>query len=241
MRVIRHRLRSEAGFTLVELLAGMAISMVILLAAFELLDSSVRLTHRTEQRVGATQRGRQAMDTMTRALRSQVCLAKAQPIVEAKWSGSVQSLTFYSDFSDASGATPPQRRVLAYDRAAGTITESVFIGTISGTTVSYTTPPRVTQLLQDVAPNPDVAVDGSGNRPVFRFYKFDTAPKPTWSGPLALPLSAADRVAVTKISIAFGVRREKGPTSEAPLSVQEDDVFVRAADPNLTNPTPTCA
>jgi type II secretory pathway pseudopilin PulG len=241
MQLIRRRLRSEAGYTLIELLAGMAISMVVLLAAFELLDSSVTLTHRTEQRVGATQRGRQAMDTMTRALRSQVCLDKTEPIAEGKWNGTVQSVTFYADFSDGSGTTPPQKRVLAYDRAAGTITESVYAGTVSGSTVTYTTPPRVTTLLDDVAPNPDVPVDASGNRPVFRFYKFDTAPKPAWIGPLALPLSATDKAAVTKIAIAFGVRRENGPASEDPMSVQSDEVFVRAADPNITNPTPTCA
>jgi type II secretory pathway pseudopilin PulG len=235
------RARSEAGFTLIELLAGMAIAMVIVLAAFTLMDNSMQLTLHTQSRVDAQSRGRTALDTMVRELRSQVCLDKAPPIVEARWSGDRQILTFYADFSDGSGTVPPQRRVLTYDISDATITESVFDGTGTPPATTYTQPPRVTTLLDDVAPSPDVAPDSSGNRPVFRFYRFDTSPKPLWVGPLNVPLVDADRIAVTKVGIAFGVRGSGAPAADQPLAVLQDDVFVRSADPNLTSPTPTCA
>ena len=235
------RARSEAGFTLVELLAGMAIAMVIVLAAFTLMDNSMQVTMRTQSRVDAQTRGRDALETMVRELRSQVCLDKDPPIADARWTGDRQILTFYADFSDGSGTVPPQRRVLTYDVSDATITESVFDGTGTPPATTYSQPPRVSVLAEDVAPSPDVAPDASGNRPVFRFYRFDTSPKPLWVGPLTVPLADSDRVAVTKVGVAFGVRRSGAPASEKPLAVLQDDVFVRSADPNLTSPTPTCA
>jgi len=235
------RIRSQEGFTLIELLAGMAVAMIVLVASFALLDSSVRLTATTQARVDASSRARLALDTMTRELRSQVCLDKAEPIVSAGWSGNVQSVTFYADFSDGSGTIPPQRRTLAYDSSAGTITESVWDGSGTPPATTYNSPPRVSVLLSDVAPDPDTPVDGSGGRPVFQFYKFDASPTPMWMGPLALPLSNADRSAVTKVSLAFGVRRQDAPAGEEPITVLRDDIFVRSADPNLTSSVPTCA
>jgi hypothetical protein len=99
----------------------------------------------------------------------------------------------------------------------------------------------VTTLATDVAPDTDVPADASGKRPVFRFYKFDGSTPPQYLGPLALPLSAADSSAVTKVGIAFATRREDAPASDPPLATMQDDVYVRSADPNLTSPTPSCS
>ena len=245
MPLTADRLRSEDGFTLVELLAGMAIAVVILLAAFDLLDMTVSMTAKTQARTEATARGRQALDTMERALRSEVCLDKDQPIVDANWTGATQTVTFYADFGDGSGTAPPQRHVLAYDSAAGTITETVYTGVYQGTgnppTAVYATPPEVTTLATDVAPDTDFPADASGRRPVFRFYKFDASTPPQFVGPLALPLTAADSSAVTKVAIAFAVRGADTAASDPPLATMQDDVYVRSADPNLTSPTPACS
>jgi type II secretory pathway pseudopilin PulG len=239
------RVRSEDGFTLVELLAGMAIAMIVLLAAFDLLDTTVSVTARTQARVDANSRGRQALDTMIRSLRSEVCLDKDQPIVDANWTGGTQTVTYYADFSDGSGAAPPQKHVLAYDSAAGTITQSVYTGTYQGTgnppPATYTAAPEVTTLATDVGPDMDFPADASGRRPVFRFYKFDGSTPPNFVGPLALPLTAADSGAITKVGIAFATRPADAPATATPLAVMQDDVYVRSADPNLTSPTPTCA
>ena len=245
MSVITARLRSEDGFTLIELLAGMAIAMVILLAAFDLLDMTVTFTGKTQARSEATARGRQALDSMERSLRSEVCLDKDQPIVDATWAGGTETVTFYADFSDGSGAAPPQRHVLAYDSVAGTITDTVYTGVYQGTgnppTAVYNGAPEVTTLATDVTPDADLPPDASGRRPVFRFYKFDGSTPPRFVGPLALPLSTADSSAITKVGIAFATRREGAPASEAPLVTMQDDVYVRSADPNLTSPTPACS
>ena len=75
------RLRREDGHTLPELLTALGMATVILLATFALLDHVMKRTAETQARVEATQRGRQAMDTMSRALRSSVCLSGTVPAV----------------------------------------------------------------------------------------------------------------------------------------------------------------
>ena len=95
------RLRSQDGFTLPELLTAMAMGTIILLGAFGLLDTAMRRTSETQLKVEATQRGRQALDLVTRQLRSQVCLDTATPaVLEA----TPTSVTFYADLSNGSGA-----------------------------------------------------------------------------------------------------------------------------------------
>ena len=81
MRPRLRQLRSdERGFTLPELLIAMAIGLIVLLAAFMLLDRAV--SARPGRRPpGRLQRGRLAMELITRQLRSQVCLGDAtEPI-----------------------------------------------------------------------------------------------------------------------------------------------------------------
>ena len=109
------RARSQSGHTLMELVVAMAIGMGILLIAFHLLDRSLGLTREVSDRVDAVQRGRLAMDTMTRQLRSQVCLGANAALVDA----SADSVTFYSNL----GTTGvPEKDTFTFDEAAGTVT-----------------------------------------------------------------------------------------------------------------------
>jgi len=71
---MRRRLRQlssdESGFTLPELLTAIVIGMVVLMAAFMLLDRTVASTARVSDRQEAVQRGRLTMELITRQLRS---------------------------------------------------------------------------------------------------------------------------------------------------------------------------
>ena len=104
--VMTGRLRREDGFTIPELLITISMSMIIALAGFGLLDTSIRRTGETQRRVEATQRGRQALDQMTRQLRSQVCLSATTPAMAV---ASPLSATFYVDLSNHS--KPVEQRV----------------------------------------------------------------------------------------------------------------------------------
>ena len=94
-----------------ELIIAMSIGLMTGLAAYAVIDTSVKQTNAIAGRVNATQRGRLVMDTMTRQLRSQVCFS---PIVPALIDASDDKVTFYTDLSD--GSRLLEKRELAYSR-----------------------------------------------------------------------------------------------------------------------------
>ena len=111
------RLRHESGVTLVELMVAMMIGTMTILAVYGVLDTSIKQSTRIAGRVNATQRGRIAMDTITRQLRSQVCYSATVP---ALVSGTDDVVRFHADLSD--GSTAIQQREIAFDPTARTIT-----------------------------------------------------------------------------------------------------------------------
>ena len=104
------RLRSQAGVTLVELIAAMAIGVITLLAVFAVLDTSVKQSNAVAGRVNATQRARLAMDTITRQLRSQICISATAPAIIA---GTEKSVKFHVDLTDR--LRPVEQRELVFD------------------------------------------------------------------------------------------------------------------------------
>ena len=68
-------IRRDQGFTLVELMIGMGIGLIVIAGGMTILDSTLRISRTTQGRVDTAQRGRIAMETLTRTLRSQVCLS----------------------------------------------------------------------------------------------------------------------------------------------------------------------
>src|SRR5687767_6796050 len=69
MRLTRARLRSESGMTLAELLVGMLVMSVVMLALMSLLDAAVKTAPRDEERANSIREGQTAMHVMTRELR----------------------------------------------------------------------------------------------------------------------------------------------------------------------------
>jgi prepilin-type N-terminal cleavage/methylation domain-containing protein len=84
---MRRRLNSERGMTLPEVMVTMVISMILSLATFALVDVTMRQTGEISDRVDGVQRGRVAMDLMTRQLRSQVCLGASAPAARSVVAG----------------------------------------------------------------------------------------------------------------------------------------------------------
>src|SRR4051794_28138499 len=78
---LRARLRSERGFTIIEMLVASAIGVVVLLVLLNLLDATQTATSRVTARVDGTQRGRTAMEQVTQRLRSQTCVSSLTPII----------------------------------------------------------------------------------------------------------------------------------------------------------------
>jgi prepilin-type N-terminal cleavage/methylation domain-containing protein len=228
----RPSLSDERGFTLTELLTAMLIGMIVLLAAFMVLDRSFTASGQIADRSEALQRGRQAMDLMTRQLRSQVCLGKTNaPIISA----SDSSVSFYGDLSD--GTTNVQRRTLIWDSTTKQITQSIVpgVGTYPNLTFTGTATPR--QLLTNV----EQILDNGTPRAIFRYYGYVPGTTTGALEPLAAPLSTANLSRVAVIKIGFRTFPAKSMANDSNSVVLEDEVYARVAIPTSPEDGPLCA
>ncbi len=240
------RLRAQEGFTLPELLTTMSISIIVLLGAFGLLDVVMKRTGETRARVETAQVGREALETITQQLRSQVCPSTSIASLAA---ASANSVTFYADLSNGAAAVKDrvQKRVLTYDPVARTITQSVYLPTGVGTATTPPGPtfPATASSTRVLAAN----VDPDGQS-IFRYYAYapGTAATSTTAATAATPTvelttltTAADRARIARIQIAF-VAKSANPTMGARGALTlHDQVVLRAADPNDLAPVPKCA
>jgi len=224
------RLRSEHGFTLPELMVAMAIGLMTVIAVYTVLDTSMKQTSRIAGRVNATQRGRIAMDIMTRQLRSQVCYSA---VVPALVSGTDDAVKFHVDLTD--GSKPIEQHELAYDAPSRTLNERIWPGV--GSPLTFPTRTINRQITGEVTRA--TAADGSVI-PVFKYYAYNTATPPRPALALATPLSAADLARVAKIEVAFVALPPGGSPTASSASTLQNEVYVRVADPNDPAPTPTC-
>jgi prepilin-type N-terminal cleavage/methylation domain-containing protein len=235
MRVTRRlRLADERGFTLPELLVAMSVGLIVLLAAFMLVDRTFSASGQIADRSDALQRGRQAMELMTRQLRSQVCVGEAdRPIVSA----SGNSVSFYADLSDSNRV---QLRTLSYNPTTRRITQAIIAGAGTYPDLTFTSPPSTTILLTRVEP----VMDGTAPRAIFRYYGYDSTGALQLLGPppsspqSALPATAVGRVAVIKVG--FRSFADRNLTRDADSTVIENDVYVRIADPEQLEEGPQC-
>jgi hypothetical protein len=222
---LRARLRSERGFTVVETVVAAAVGSVVMLAIFFLLDTSVKQSSGVNARVDSTQRGRAAMESITRELRSQVCFAfpsTAPPV--SLTAASDYSVTFYG-FS-GSGTFVPSRRTIWWDTNTNSIKESVEPGVPAAGPVTSFGTAQTRTILTDVKPplKPAPAPPNTSDV-VFSYQRTDG----TALG--ATPLSATDLGRVGRIVVRFNTTPATKGSSTQTTSF-ESQVFVRTADPN---------
>lgn len=223
-------MRREDGFTLVELLLGMAVGLVILLAGFKTLDTFGVATATVVTRTDNTQRGRLALDGMIRALRSQACTGPAGPSLLA---GSPTSISFVADLGD--GTTAPQKRTLAYDATTRDVSETRVAGTRTATGIQFTSPQRnLGVVLRDVEP-----VDAA--TPMFGFWVYDTATPPRPSVALTGTLAPADLGRVARITVGVKVGPSANQRDRQTSANLQDEVFLRSVDPSDPVPLPLCS
>jgi len=230
------RIRSQAGVTLIELIAAMAIGVITLLAVFAVLDTSVKQSNAIAGRVNATQRARLAMDTITRQLRSQMCISATAPAII---SGTNDSVKFHVDLTDR--LRPIEQRELVFNPTTQTLTQSTWSGVVgaSGAT-TWPNPPAVKLLLDDVTRRPIPPLPAPQDTAFFHYYAYSLADPPRPTILLPTPLTLADRARVAKIELGFTALPPRAKPSPASSVTLQNEVYVRVADPNDPAPTPTC-
>ena len=128
-------------------MVAMMIGTMTILAVYGVLDTSIKQSTKIAGRVNATQRGRIAMDTITRQLRSQVCYSATVP---ALVSGTDTAVKFHVDLTD--GAKPIEQHEIFYNSTARTLTERVWPGV--GSPLSFPTQTVTRQITDGVVQRP---------------------------------------------------------------------------------------
>jgi prepilin-type N-terminal cleavage/methylation domain-containing protein len=240
---LRSRIQSvrsdESGFTLVELLAAMVIGMIVLMAAFLLLDRATSASTEIADRQEAVQRGRMAMERITRQLRSQVCLGdETEPITY----GDDNQIVFYTDLGAGSlnGDSIEQRR-LSFVEAAGTarIVQDIF-GRTGGSypDLTFSTLPTQSEVLMYKASR---LLDDGVNRPFLRYYGFVLEDgEPGELERLSTPLSPDDASRTVMVRVGFAALPDRKNPNDRLATGMETDVYVRLADPSKPLEGPRC-
>jgi Tfp pilus assembly protein PilW len=217
----RARLAREEGFSLVEILVALPISIVVLMAIFTMMNVSIRQSATVTDRVDAVQRGRTAMERITRVMRSQVC---PMTTGTAFTSADSNTMTLYADMTG--GASEPQRHTLTYSTTANTITEDIYAGTGTWPSLVFpNTPTQTRQVLRNVTPVSGV--------PVFRYYGYD-ANGAVSTTPMTTPVASAQLPRIVYVEASFVANPIR--TSPSPKTTTfQGGATVRTADP--TKPT----
>jgi type II secretory pathway pseudopilin PulG len=237
MSSLLDRLRSnQSGMTLVELTVGMAIGLVVTFASLAVLQRAEVASNEIVDRQDAMQRGRLAMEQITRQLRSQVCLGEsAEPITY----GDGTSITFYGDLSD--GSQNIAKRTLAFTAPAGAtpgkIREYTYAGVGSYPNLTFPGTPTTSRVLLNGAKQ---VVASSASQPIFRYYAFQPGSPNGDLLQLSTPLSAADASRTVMVRIAFVSLPERTKPRDFDSTTLQNDVYVRLADPTRPVEGPRC-
>jgi Tfp pilus assembly protein PilW len=232
MRNAGRRMSDEGGFSLTELLVAVTIGMVIVMAALAVFDRTISASGQIADRSEALQRGRQAMELISRQLRSQVCVGDTPPIV----AGSDLSVTFYADLTDGTPANPIKKRTLSYSTTTDTISESVASSTGTYPNLTFGTA-TTTPLLSKV----DQILETNGTlRPMFRYYGYQTGTTNGTLVQLSAPLSATDVARVAVIKVGFRAFAMRPISKDSDSTVLENDVYTRTAVPTELQGQPEC-
>jgi Tfp pilus assembly protein PilW len=236
----RVNLRSEAGYSLTELVVTMGVGTIVLLAIFLIVDTLWVQTARVQDRVDNVQRGRQAMENITQTLRSQVCLGAGIPAISQ---ADDNSMTYYADLGDENFTPNKYRLVYDPNTNGGAITESFYPGT--GTPPNVTFPVNPTKQ-RTLITNATRYTDPSTGQvvPVFRYYAFTSTPvtpnqlqaTPLDGTPSSTAANAAARTVKVSISFTANPSRQTNRTK----SLFQNYVYVRTSDPSDPDHSPQC-
>ncbi len=232
---------NERGFTLVELLVGMAISVVVLIGILTLVEVTTRGSARVAARVEVDQRARTTLQRLLDELHSTCVSPNVLPVVAASngYTSDSNNLIFLQQTGSAVSPTPDEHVV---SLEGDTLKERTYPAT-GGTAPNWTfasTPSSTTTLMTDVGPaklgTPPAAV------PLFQYFAYQGAQLSTT--PLPTPLSASDAARTVAATVSFSVSPRSNPARDQHAAVSVSDSVVLRLSPAseaATEVNPPCA
>ena len=196
-------MRSERGFTVVELLVSLASFLILFGAIGAIATVAMHNQDRISDRVSANQRARPVMARIIDQLHSSCIAGRVAPVLAGSTGTSISFLS-----RSGSSVTPtPDRRVLTL--SGTTLTETVYPAT-SGQPPTWTfsaTPSLNRTLMTDVTAPGGV---------VFRYYDYVAGQLNTT--PLAIPLSTTNAARAAYVTVNLSVAQSGGASSSDPNS-----------------------
>ncbi len=248
-------LRSERGFTLIELLVSMAMGIIIILAAFSLLDFTTRDVSRITSRAQVDQTGRVALEKLMLQLHSSCVAPTVNPIQPG---GNENVLKFISESSPLNTYKEPvsslstvRLREIVYTPASGktegTLTEKSWPST--GTSPNYVFDEKAAPTERKLL----TGVTQTASEPVFRYYRYyregDTGAKlgQINPNPVAVPLEKElESEIISKVTVSFTLAPEGQESAFAKgdrAVALEDSAILRLAPSSeaSSNPNYPCS
>jgi len=232
------------GDLTVELLAAMLSGIVIMLAAFAMVDLTIRDTNRVTDRVEATSLGRSALEQLVGELNSGCLAPDVSPVMAASSTGIVPAVTsdatdlvFVSGLGDGQSGNPTEH-VLTY--AANTLTDRAYAFTggtganlAAPSTWTFATTPTMSHVLSNVT---------AFNLQYYSFLNTANTTVNSLNGATALttlssawPATSTEynaALSVARIDIALTVGPSSGNTAQTVLTDLTDSVVFRVTPPS---------
>ena len=233
--------KGEDGFTLVELIAAMAVASAVLVGLTTLLGGGLRANARIEDRSDASQRGRAAVEEIVRKLRSNLCMDRSPTDVAPIESGDDNAVTFYGQTLTApaagqwqTGAFAPERIRFSFDAATGRLLEERWRPAAGQ---SY---PQITTWVQQGTRVIADHIRRVPGRPVFAYYAYagDGTVDPAAHAPLPVPADI-NRIAMVRIAFVAGPGHDR-VSDAAATSTFDESVDLRLVDPEAPQTGTVC-
>jgi type II secretory pathway pseudopilin PulG len=222
---VRSRLASERGFTIVEAVITVALTLMVCGVGLSVLDRAYSNNDAIQRKSEAQAQGRQAIDAATRLLRSQVCANSSTPPIA---SANGTSITFYAAFDDGEPTDIPERHTLTLDPSTSRLIDTRVAGAGTADAPTYTGTASSRVLAYNVTP-----VTGTN---VFQYFGYTTATPPAATVALnsvaAPTLSSSNYAKVARIVITLRANPPGRVTGTKNTTTLQDEVYVRLANPN---------
>jgi prepilin-type N-terminal cleavage/methylation domain-containing protein len=228
MHVLSRIRRDERGVTLIELLATMAIGLVVLFAVLGLMTTMVRSSASSRGREQAVREGRTALDRIGQELRLASCPDSGSAVI----SGDGSSVSYYVERPQGDYTLAPvvERHTLTYTATTQRLVLTVSTGTGVPPTWSAT-PTRQSTVGSRLAL--------VGTTPFFQYLSYDSPTAPDTSLIATSPLGASDLPNVAQVRVTFNALPDYGDATAAG-SRFESTVVLRTDDPTDEDNTPQC-